>query len=171
MPVVALRDSEEIEDWRVRQMVDVCGLYFGELWSRGNLAVADDICDAAFVHTDSIWNPSRLVAGPSAMKAFVRDTRAAYPDLVVRAVEYGTSDADRLFVHWTGSMTNLGRFHGHSATRQNTKVTGVSMMSFTKDRSKLVEVNVFRQPTREEKTEFADREGGFELHLARLHFG
>ena len=42
---------------------------------------------------DVIWGGGReLVAGQTALKQFVQDTRVAYPDMVIEAVDIATAD-------------------------------------------------------------------------------
>ena len=44
---------------------------------------------------DVIWGGGRgLVAGQNAMKNFVQSTRSAYPDMMIEAVDFATSDLE-----------------------------------------------------------------------------
>lgn len=169
--VVVYQESSPIEDWRVQQMVDLCHAYFQELWTEGNIGVAEDVLDAAFVHHDEVWRKSKLVVGPSAFKTFVRSFREGYPDLVVRPVDFSTSDNTRVYVRWEAAATNLGRFRGREPTRHFSSISGITSFGFNHDRSRIKEAIVYRSPTAEEKEEWSAASDPLDVHLARLHFG
>lgn len=152
-------------------MVHLCHIYFSELWTRGDVSVANDILDPAFVHNDPVWRGSKLVVGPSAFKKFVKMMREGYPDLVVRPVEFSTSETTKVFVRWEGSCTNLGRIHGSEPSRHASSISGITTFSFNHERSRITEVVVYRSPTAEEKARVGQEADPFNVHLARLHFG
>lgn len=169
--VVAYRESDEIQDWRVKEMVDLCHAYFSDIWCKGDVSVADDILDPAFVHNDPVWRSAKLIVGPSAFKKFVEVLRNGYPDLIVEPVEFSTCDTTKVFVSWEGRGTNLGRFHGNAPTRHVSAISGISTFSFNHERSQITEVTVFRTPTAEEKSYAAQETDPLNVHLAKLHFG
>lgn len=150
-------------------MVDVCHAYFQDLWSEGDCGVASKILHPAFVHRDEVWNKSKLVVGPTAFKDFVRGFREAYPDLLVRPIDFSTSESTKVYVHWEGSATNLGRFKGRPPTRHFSNISGITSFEFTEDRSMIKEAMVYRSPLAEER-ELVECDP-LEIHLARLHYG
>ncbi|GMH42514.1 hypothetical protein BSKO_10433 [Bryopsis sp. KO-2023] len=169
--VVAYRESDEIQDWRVKEMVDLCHVYFNDLLTKGDVSVADDILDPTFVHNDPVWRRSKLIVGPSAFKRFVQMLRKGYPDLVVEPVEFSTSDVTNIVVRWEACGTNLGRYHGNPPTRHTSNFAGISTFSFNHERSQLTEVTDYRTPTAEEKSQAALESDPMNVHLAKLHFG
>lgn len=169
--VVAYQESSPIRDWRVQEMVDLCHTYFQELWTEGNLGVAEKVLDAGFVHHDEVWRKSQLVVGPTAFKKFVKVFREGYPDLLVRPVDYSTSDNTRVYVRWEGSATNLGRFRGREPTRHSSSISGITSFGFNHDRSRIKEAIVYRSPTAEEKEEWSTASDPLDVQLARLNFG
>ena len=38
--VVAYRESDDIKDWRIKQMVTLCHTYFQKLWCKGNTSIS-----------------------------------------------------------------------------------------------------------------------------------
>ena len=85
----------------------------------------------------------------------------------------GSAGPHRVFVRWSGSATNLGRYHGAKASRHASALSGIDLFTFSPDRSKLVEVLVYRTPLAEDKVQLeafeAESHGLHELKLHRLH--
>ncbi|KXZ44711.1 hypothetical protein GPECTOR_63g38 [Gonium pectorale] len=112
------------KDWRVKQMVDTCHVYYSGIWSRGDLRQAEALLDPAFVRRDLCgaagWGGSGgpnggggagggmgLVVGPRAFRSLVEDVRRQYPDYYIEVDEVAVSDTHRLFVSWTSHGTQL----------------------------------------------------------------
>lgn len=87
-----------LQDWRVKQMVDTCHIYYSKVWSRGDLTAVDTLLDSQFVYRDlcsaagwvqqsaclpAAMPPTGMVVGPGAFKALLTDMRSHYPDLYV----------------------------------------------------------------------------------------
>lgn len=168
---MAHKEGSPSQDWRVKEMIDLCQVYFQDLWCEGKVNVADDILDPGFVHHDPIWRQSQLIVGPNAFKRVVTAFRNGYPDLSLKAIDFSSSKDTRVYVQWEGSATNLGKFKGREPSRHFSSISGVTTFDFTHDRSKISEAIVYRSPTREEKEALQGEADPLNLHLARLHFG
>ena len=136
-------------------------------------STVDELLSDDFVHIDEIWSGTEVVAGLSNVKKFVARTREAYPDLAISVEDSGAAGAHRVFVRWSGSATNLGRYHGAKASRHASALSGIDLFTFSPDRSKLEEVLVYRTPLAEDKIQLeqfeAENHGLHELKLHRLH--
>lgn len=53
-------------------MVDVAVAYFQKLWTEGNENQVDEILDPNFELHDMIWGNGHVIAGPAAMRGYVR---------------------------------------------------------------------------------------------------
>ncbi|KAK9835302.1 hypothetical protein WJX81_000299 [Elliptochloris bilobata] len=160
--------KDNIQDWRIKELVEVANQYFQDIWSKGDLNKADALLADDFVHNDAVWGRQQLVAGPKAFKRFVENVRLAYPDFSVRITEVGVCNTTRLFVHWQGEATNLGSYHDHKPSKHSSSISGINLMSFTEDRSQLKEVLVYRVPLAEDRSELGEL-GGDSLHELHLH--
>ena len=76
-------------------------------------------------------------------------------------------------MRWSGSATNLGRYHGAKASRHASALSGINLFTFSPDRSRLEEVLVYRTPLAEDRAQLeafeAEGHGLHELRLHRLH--
>lgn len=133
----------------------------------------DALLSDDFVHVDEIWSGAEVVAGKGNFRKFVARTREAYPDLAIAVEDSGAAGSHRVFVRWSGSATNLGRYHGAKASRHASALSGIDLFTFSQDRSKLEEVLVYRTPLAEDKVQLesfeAENHGLHELKLHRLH--
>ena len=95
----------------VRRFVD-------EFWSKGNLAVADELmAPDAVVHEP--------VAGtPADLKPIARAIRAAFPDWH-STVDEMIAEGDRVVERWTGRGTHRGEWQGIPPTGTRVAVPGV----------------------------------------------
>lgn len=115
--VVAYRESEEMKDWRVKKMVQLCHSYFSKMWSKGDISeggcsrlgnfvgevsAVSEILDENFVHHDHVWRKKKLIVGQEAMAEWVKEMKKCYPDLFVEPVDFGTGSIEHLFVQFEG---------------------------------------------------------------------
>jgi len=97
-------------------------IYYGEIWSKGNLDKADEI-----LAPDYVFNGPSIgeFKGPAAFKQLVTAYRAAFPDMnwtVHDQVAVGDMVTSRV----TGAGTNEGEFMGVPATGKKMVATGIS---------------------------------------------
>lgn len=107
------------------------------------------------------------------MTAYIRDIRSRYPDLLYEVNQLGLSDNNHLFIMFSFTGTNMEAPAGSVPSYHESHVGGIAMLTFNDDRSKLLEVCEYRQPTLEEKNEVLERAQPtniFSMKLARLHW-
>ena len=74
-------------------------------------------------------------------------------------------------MQYEGTATGLGEWHGQRPSHHTSSFSGINILKFNADRSKLIEVAVYRSPFAEDREELKGKvpEGGFrELRLKRL---
>jgi steroid delta-isomerase-like uncharacterized protein len=98
-----------------------------ELWSNGNLSVADEIIDANYVNHD-VSSPD-LGRGPEGEKKRVALYRTAFPDLRFN-VEDLFSDNDKVVTRWTCRGTHKGDLSGVPPTGKAFNITGITIARF-----------------------------------------
>ena len=97
---------------------------FDELFSQGDLRVADDVFAADYVgHDPAMPQPIR---GPTEFKRFVTMYRTAFPDLVL-TVEDQLAEGDRVVTRFTARGTNRGPLMGIPPTGRKVTITGISI--------------------------------------------
>ncbi|KAI8103616.1 hypothetical protein M9435_004951 [Picochlorum sp. BPE23] len=169
--VFNIKDTEEVQDWRIKDMMTMTEKYFIDFVNKGDEAIADEIFDDNAVHMDLVWDPLHPCVGPEGLKHYLHDLKEAFPDFHVDIVDMATCDMNGLWVRYEGFASNLGEYHGHKPSHHTSTFSGVNMFRFTKDRTKITEVMVYRSAFAEDKEELREKvpEGGFrELRLRRL---
>ena len=95
--------------------------HFEELWSKGDLRVADEIYSPEAVgHCGE--NPDQG-GYPESEKELVRSLGEGFPDTAV-TVEYQIAEDDMVLTRWRTRGTNTGPFRGMSPTGREVSVTG-----------------------------------------------
>ena len=93
--------------------------FFDELWSGGDLRVADELVDAEEVHHVG----GEDMSGPEGVKGAVAWLRTAFPDLRFE-INGLVSDGDQVAVRWTASGTHGGPFDDLKPTGRRVEWTG-----------------------------------------------
>ena len=94
-----------------------------ELWSTGNLALADEVLSDDFVdHT----HPQQA-SGPESVKQAVQAFREGFPDVHV-AIEQIIGEGDLVAFRFTMRGTHLGMFAGFPPTGKVDVLTGVDFI-------------------------------------------
>ena|SRR5437867_11359333 len=101
------------------------GRYWDEFWSKGDLAVADEIFTADFIDHDPA-NPS-VKPGPEGMKELCRTYRDAFPDLHF-VVEQQLDVGDHVVSYWKAYGTHEGELSGLAPTGRSMEVEGISIL-------------------------------------------
>lgn len=98
--------------------------YFEEVWSKGNLAVADEILASTYVSHD----PASPVPtnSPEALKQRIIMYRTTFPD-VQFTVEDIFAEGDKVATRWKAVGTHKGPLMGMDPTGKQVTVTGVSI--------------------------------------------
>jgi predicted ester cyclase len=114
--------------------------FLDELWSGGELRVADELVDADEVHHLG----GEDMSGPEGVKGLVTWLRTAFPDLRIEINEL-VSDGDQVAVRWTASGTHRGPFGDLKATGRRVEWTGSDWLRLRDGR--IVEVWAFPDGT------------------------
>lgn len=99
----------------VRQALD-------EVWTRGNLDMADALYTASFANHDP--NQPEVPPGPAGVKRTVSIWRGIFPDLAVLVDELLQVE-DRVLVRFTAKGTHQGDLRGIAATHREVFVSGM----------------------------------------------
>jgi steroid delta-isomerase-like uncharacterized protein len=98
--------------------------HFEELWSKGDLSVADEIYS-----TDAVGrcgtNPDQ-VGYPECEKDLVRQDREAFPDGLA-AIEDVIGEGDMVLTRWRFTGTNTGPLYGNPPTGRTVSVAGMHL--------------------------------------------
>ena len=113
--------TPELREARVRRLYD-------EVWSRGDLALADDLFTPDYRSAAPDSPP-----GPEGEKRHIAMIRSAFPDLQV-TVEQVVAAGDQVAARWTMAGTNTGSIFGHAPTGQLASFWGVHFFRFSGDR-------------------------------------
>lgn len=103
------------EDARVREVI---GLQHAKLWSEGEVALVDELYTADFV---GHFPGATRIEGRDALKAFVREHRAAFPDWQ-ESVQMLVVEGDRAASRFVGTGTQRGDFMGVPATGRSVSI-------------------------------------------------
>jgi steroid delta-isomerase-like uncharacterized protein len=109
---VSTKDNKAI----VRRFVD-------EVWSKGNMAVADEVVAANVVDHNPI--PGQA-AGVEGIKQVVATFRRAFPDAQFRSEDM-IAEGDKVVTRWTGRGTHKGEFADIPATGRAIVMTGIDI--------------------------------------------
>ncbi|HEY9344145.1 MAG TPA: ester cyclase [Inquilinus sp.] len=111
----------------------VVGRWFTEFWGKDvNLAVIDEIAAPDMLLQYSLHEPRR---GRDDIKAFMRDFRAAFPDLEFRGTAELIAEGDHVVGRWEGGGTHTGPAFGDfligglpAATGRRMHFTGTTVL-------------------------------------------
>jgi steroid delta-isomerase-like uncharacterized protein len=109
--------------------------FITELWTNGNLDVADELVAPDHVHRVG----DDVLQDPEEVKAAVVELRKAFPDLRFE-IEDLISDGDRVVLRWTATGTHQGTFAEIAPT--NRRVEWIGCDWFRLRSSQLVEAFV-----------------------------
>ncbi len=104
-----------------------------EIWSKGNLNLADQIVSTNYVYHDPALAHEPGLEG---FKQHVTRVRAAFPDIQF-TIDDIIAEGDRVVSRWTARGTHRGDFLGVSGTGKPVTVTGTSTSRIS--RGKIVE--------------------------------
>jgi steroid delta-isomerase-like uncharacterized protein len=109
--------------------------FYDEVWSGGNLAVADEVFAEDYVRHD--LRPSAALPGPEGQKRIAEDFRAAFPDLRFE-VEIVVAEDELVAARWTASGTHRGRWGAIEPSGRRATFSGVNIFRF--ENGKVVEL-------------------------------
>jgi steroid delta-isomerase-like uncharacterized protein len=97
--------------------------FFEELFSAGNLSVADDIVARDYINHNPVPGET---PGRAGLKAYVVYLRTAFPNLQIHLDEVLT-DGDKVITRWTATGTQHGEFAGIPATGKTIRVSAINI--------------------------------------------
>jgi hypothetical protein len=121
-------------------MVAMAHTYFAEFLTKGRAELAEELFDDDAVHIDQVWDPVRPTVGVVGIKHYVEDLKTTFPDFWVEIDQIATQDTNTIWVKYEGCATGLGQYHGHKASGHTSNFTGINVIKFNADRSKITEV-------------------------------
>jgi steroid delta-isomerase-like uncharacterized protein len=115
-------DKRETEEVMSEQNKTLARRWFEDLFSRGDLAAANEILSAEFV--DHLTHEDER--GPEELKHYVSIYRSAFPD-IQDTVEDIVAEGDKVVVRWKSSGTHQGEFMGVAPTGRHVTFTGMRL--------------------------------------------
>ena len=95
-----------------------------EGWTRGNLAVADELIDPAFVTHGA--GGQVVPSGPDGVRQLVTAWRTGFPDGRM-IIEDLFAEGDKIVIRMTWVGTHTGEFYGRAATGRQVSVTSIGI--------------------------------------------
>ncbi len=95
-----------------------------ELWSKGELAVADEIVAPNYVRHDP--GDPFIVEGSEGVKRLVGGARSLMPDLHI-TIEDVIAEGDKVVSRYTATGTVTGEFMGRAFTGKETRATAIQI--------------------------------------------
>ncbi len=97
--------------------------FYKELWSEGNLDVADELFAGNFIgHAPG----NSLTRGPAGVRKLVSDWRTGVPDMTVE-IHAQVAEGSRCATRFTGRGTHLGTWLGIPATGKKVSLSGIAI--------------------------------------------
>jgi len=102
--------------------------WFKEVWSKGNLAVADQIVATNFANHDPAGPMPE--PGREGLKKHVTAYRTAFPDLTF-TIDDALAEGNKVTVRWTSRGTHKGVVMGIAPTGRQFTIAGISVVRIT----------------------------------------
>jgi steroid delta-isomerase-like uncharacterized protein len=122
-------DRRETEEEMSEQNKTLARRWFEDLFSRGNVDVANEILSTDFV--DHLTHEDER--GLEELKLYVSIYRTAFPD-IQDAVEDIVAEGDKVVVRWTSSGTHQGEFMGVAPTGRHVRFTGMRLFRIAENK-------------------------------------
>jgi len=112
-------------------LVDMTNRFIEEVWNKGDMSVADELCAPDIVRTTppSIGAVTNTV---EEMKQGIISWRESFPDAKITVDRGMIARGNRVTVQWTFSGTHQGEFMGVAATGKKATSSGISILTFAK---------------------------------------
>ena len=112
-------------------LVDMTNRFIEEVWNKGDMSVADELCAPDIVRT----TPPSIGAVTNSveeMKQGIISWRESFPDAKITVDRGMIARGNRVTVQWTFSGTHQGEFMGVAATGKKATSSGISILTFAK---------------------------------------
>jgi predicted ester cyclase len=113
--------------------IQLAKLWFEELWSKGDLAIADQIVDPNYAPD---WIEIDM-KGSEQVKHEIRYFRSVFPDLVYQIIDLAAQD-DKVWVRYQGTGTQNGAAWGFEATGKKVSFEGATIL-YTNQKGKIID--------------------------------
>jgi steroid delta-isomerase-like uncharacterized protein len=100
--------------------------FWFEVFSQGNIATIDEICDANWTYHDPSDPKGNWPRGTQGMRQLVNLYRSAFPDLHF-TIEDQVAEGDKVVSRWIASGTHKGELMGIPPTGRQASVTGITI--------------------------------------------
>src|SRR5271156_357033 len=107
---------------------------FEEVWTKGNLPVADELFAHTYVHHDN--STPDVGRGADSEKKRATLYRTAFPDIRL-TIEDMIAEGETVMVRWSGRGTHKGDLNGIAPTGKHFTISGISTARF--ENGKIVE--------------------------------
>ncbi len=130
-PADANKDIEEQNKKTIESYVDT-------IWNKKELDSLDVYFSSKFIRK---VNNIDLAVNNAELTANINILFTSFPDLQMN-IEYITAAADKVFMNWTITATNMGGFSDHPATGQKVKVSGITRIDINEE-GKIIYENIY----------------------------
>ncbi len=130
-PADANKDIEEQNKKTIESYVDT-------IWNKKELDSLDVYFSSKFIRK---VNNIDLAVNNAELTANINILFTSFPDLQMN-IEYITAAADKVFMNWTITATNMGGFSDHPATGQKVKVSGITRIDIN-EKGKIIYENIY----------------------------
>ena len=100
--------------------------FFEEVWTKGNLSVADEVLDPNVILHDP-RNPADDTIGREAYKQFNVSFRSAFPDMT-DTIEELIAEGDKVVVRWTIRATHRGQWQSMAPSGKQLTFGGITIL-------------------------------------------
>ena len=96
---------------------------FEDVWTRGDMKVAEQICDKSYVSQIPLFGRVEL----SNLKQVIETLKKGFPDLRFEVKDM-IAEGDRVAVHWVSTGTSKGEFLGYPPNGKSASIHGLSVI-------------------------------------------
>ncbi|HVZ74618.1 MAG TPA: ester cyclase [Polyangia bacterium] len=102
--------------------------YYDEVWSRGNVALIDELMTKDYVNDDPA-TPGRRIQGREAFKHLVTTLRGAFQEMKM-TIKAQHAEGDVVVTEWSAHAFHRGTLNGIPPTGKEGTTTGVTISTF-----------------------------------------
>ncbi|MFX1446010.1 MAG: ester cyclase [Promethearchaeota archaeon] len=107
---------------------EIAKLWFENLWSKPDYAIADEIVDPnynpSWIHIDKV--------GPAQIKHEVKHFRSIFPDLKYEIIEM-KGEEEKVWIRYIGRGTHSGKGWGFEPTNKYVEFEGATILYFNRE--------------------------------------
>jgi steroid delta-isomerase-like uncharacterized protein len=107
--------------------------YYDEIWTKGNLALCEELFTPDYVNIDPTHPGDGCARGPDGFRAFAAGLRAALQDMKM-TIEAQYVDGDTVVSRWRATAVHRGVLNGIPPTGRTGETTGITISRFAGNR-------------------------------------